>query len=78
MRTIQAYANTTRYFIYVLNIHHIEFPSLISGVPSAPKDLQVKETTEQSISVTWSPPDDDGGKPVTSYIIEWNLEGDKM
>lgn len=78
MRKIPEYANTTHYFIFVLDIHHIEFPLFASGVPSAPKDLQVKETTEQSISVTWSPPDDDGGKPVTSYIIEWKLDGDKM
>ena len=50
--------------------------SLFVGVPSAPRDLQVKDTTDQSITVTWSPPEDDGGKPVTNYVIEWKLEKD--
>lgn len=32
---------------------------------------QVQAVSSSSLSVTWSPPTDDGGTPVTSYIIEY-------
>lgn len=52
------------------------FTYFFTGVPSVPTNFEVKDSTDQSITVTWSPPEDDGGKPVTNYIIEWKLEKD--
>jgi titin len=46
--------------------------------------VKVKDITAETATVTWQPPADDGGKPVTLYIIErreanrrsWNKIGD--
>lgn len=38
------------------------------GVPQGP--LDVSEVTTSSVVLSWRPPIDDGGSPVTSYIIE--------
>ena len=35
-----------------------------------PRNLQVTEVTDTSVSLKWSPPSEDGGKPITRYIIE--------
>ena len=43
---------------------------LISDKPGAPEDLKVKGVTENSVTLTWSPPKDDGGAPITKYYIE--------
>ncbi len=32
--------------------------------------MKPKEITEDSVTLTWSPPDDNGGSPVTKYVIE--------
>ena len=38
--------------------------------PGPPRDLNVTGTTENSVSLSWKPPKDDGGRKVTGYIIE--------
>lgn len=38
------------------------------GMPKGP--LQYTETTQETVSVSWNPPDDDGGGEITNYIIE--------
>jgi len=30
---------------------------------------------DSSIEVTWTPPDNDGGAPITSYVLEYRSEG---
>ena len=35
-----------------------------------PRNLTVTEVTDTSVSLRWSRPDTDGGKPVTRYIVE--------
>lgn len=40
-------------------------------VPNAPKDPEVIDWTENAITVKWSPPDSDGGSPITGYVIEY-------
>ena len=35
--------------------------------------LEVDNVTYNSAELTWKPPQSDGGKPVTSYIIEYRL-----
>ncbi|XP_062922554.1 immunoglobulin-like and fibronectin type III domain-containing protein 1 [Mobula hypostoma] len=37
--------------------------------------VEVLESSEHSISFKWKPPKDDGGKPITNYIIERQLVG---
>uniref|UniRef100_A0A914S0V8 Fibronectin type-III domain-containing protein n=1 Tax=Parascaris equorum TaxID=6256 RepID=A0A914S0V8_PAREQ len=38
--------------------------------PAPPKKLSVSEIAPDSCHLTWQPPDDDGGSPITNYIIE--------
>ncbi|XP_072180963.1 twitchin-like [Diadema setosum] len=38
--------------------------------PEAPSKPDVKKVTENSVTLTWSPPESDGGSPVTNYIVE--------
>ncbi|XP_025833492.1 twitchin isoform X4 [Agrilus planipennis] len=38
------------------------------GIPRGP--LQYTETTQETVSLSWNPPDDDGGGDITGYIIE--------
>ncbi|TWW80211.1 Titin [Takifugu flavidus] len=43
--------------------------------PSSPGTPEVKDKTKNSITLTWSPPDRDGGSPIKGYIIEVHEEG---
>jgi len=43
---------------------------VIAEVPGAPEKLAVAETLKSSIKLTWAPPSNDGGTPVTGYQIE--------
>ena len=44
--------------------------------PSAPENLQVSAMTENSISLRWSEPSDNGGCLISQYVIE-KREGNK-
>ena len=37
--------------------------------PSAPQNLTVSDVRSDSITINWSAPTEDGGKPVQKYII---------
>ena len=39
-------------------------------VPGAPEKLAVAEALKASISLTWAVPTNDGGTPVTQYLVE--------
>ena len=44
----------------------------LSGPPSAPVGpLKVSDITRSSATITWQPPENDGGKPLKSYNIEF-------
>jgi titin len=45
-------------------------PLSIPDVPSPPRDLKVTDVQRESISVVWQPSEDDGGSPITNYILE--------
>lgn len=47
----------------------------LSDVPSSPAAPEVKDKTKSSITLSWSPPDKDGGSPIKGYIIELHEEG---
>jgi len=38
--------------------------------PGPPRDLHVTSAVDQSVSLSWSPPKDNGGSDVTQYIVE--------
>lgn len=40
-------------------------------VPNPPLNPKVSDWTETAITVQWSPPDSDGGSPVTAYVVEY-------
>ncbi|KAK7507540.1 hypothetical protein BaRGS_00001475, partial [Batillaria attramentaria] len=52
--------------------------------PSPPREVTVKDITAETATITWQTPEDDGGKPITQYVIErreasrrtWNKIGD--
>ena len=41
-----------------------------AGRPSMPRSLTVTEVTDTSVSLRWSRPETDGGKPITRYVVE--------
>uniref|UniRef100_A0A674CXZ6 Uncharacterized protein n=1 Tax=Salmo trutta TaxID=8032 RepID=A0A674CXZ6_SALTR len=42
----------------------------VADVPDPPKGIKVSEITRDSITLTWSPPEKDGGSPIINYIIQ--------
>lgn len=38
--------------------------------PSSPLNLQVRELTDSTVTLEWSPPLDYGGAEITAYVIE--------
>lgn len=41
------------------------------SVPNPPKDPEIIDWTETTLSVQWKAPDSDGGSPITGYVIEY-------
>ena len=46
------------------------FPCLSSDKPSAPQNFHVSSSTGESVTLSWSPPRDNGGSNITDYILE--------
>jgi len=44
-------------------------PDAVTGVPTAPLDLS-DQVSGQQVTLSWSPPADDGGSRVTGYLVE--------
>ena len=45
--------------------------------PDAPGKPDVVDLMATSARITWLPPDNDGGAPITNYVIEYRRAGDK-
>ena len=43
--------------------------------PGAPSTPEILKTDKTSADLQWSPPTEDGGAPITSYIIEYRPSG---
>ena len=50
--------------IYIINLFTIDRP----GPPKGP--LEVDNITKDGCALSWKPPDDDGGSPITNYVVE--------
>ena len=66
--------NSGMYKIVAVNEHgkdEAEVEVVVLAAPSKPKGpLKVKDVTKSGCKLAWQPPEDDGGKPVTGYVVE--------
>ena len=44
--------------------------TFIADKPSPPKNLKVTSVTETSVGLSWEEPNDDGGSPISGYVLE--------
>ncbi|GFO38541.1 titin, partial [Plakobranchus ocellatus] len=51
-------------------VAEITINMLVLDKPSVPRDFKVTDITAETATLTWTPPEDDGGKPVKSYTLE--------
>ena len=80
--TISSLTNGTRYTVRVLAVNgnrasdNTSDPSnTASGTPStmplAPKSVTITNEGDRTLTVTWEPPDNDGGSAITGYKVQW-------
>ena len=43
---------------------------VISGQPAAPSEPEISNVNADKVTLTWAPPRDDGGSPITGYFVE--------
>lgn len=64
-------------YCYIPHTNHsevffIEIPFLIVDVPEKPVGpIKIFDITKDSVTLTWKPPGNDGGAPITGYNIEY-------
>ena len=48
----------------------------VLDVPEKPRSLSPDEVRAEHVKISWAPPDDDGGTPITGYVVRvLDLEG---
>ena len=59
-------------FLQTLDLLYlIYFPSFFTAAPpGSPEDLQYLNLDQKSVTLQWRKPKNDGGAPITAYIIE--------
>lgn len=58
----------------VFNIFHVCF-CVCTAPPSMPAAPEIADKTKRSVTLAWTPPAKDGGRPIKGYIIEIQDEG---
>lgn len=48
---------------------------LLPAPPDTPSKPLVTDVTSENVTISWQPPYDDGGAPVTSYLVEKRERG---
>ena len=75
---IGSLANGTTYYVRVRAINDVgagPWPTQPASatpatLPGAPREVVI-EAGNQRLTVTWQPPADDGGEPLTGYLVQW-------
>lgn len=57
----------------LFSVKSVSFISSSSDKPGPPAAFDISEITSESCFLAWNPPRDDGGSPVTNYIVESRL-----
>ena len=52
-------------------IINFDLYNILTGPPSAPRNLMVVSTTSTTITLSWDPPESLGGRTDLTYVIEY-------
>jgi hypothetical protein len=58
------------YQVNILVLKFIIFYFCLIDVPGAPRDAQVDSVSDDSVTLSWKAPEEDGGSYIMNYIIE--------
>ena len=86
-KTISSLANGTKYTVRVLAVNGnratdntSDTSNTASGTPStmprAPNSVTITNKGDRTLTVTWEPPDNDGGSAITKYKVQWKGDGE--
>ena len=56
----------------------VQFMPYFIDKPHSPHSVDVKDVQKTQVCLKWTAPDDDGGSPITSYIVEKKEGNRKM
>lgn len=66
--------NTFKIYLLRIHVHCFKYKSytiLLLDKPTPPQGpLEVSDITPETCSLSWKPPLDDGGSPITNYTVE--------
>lgn len=60
-------------YVQITMYHHAELKTchfFLTDVPDKPESLEVTDIQKNSVTLQWKPPKNDGGSPITGYILE--------
>ena len=55
---------------YYYYLHYFSFLFHKTDAPGAPGKPEVTDYSPTKITITWTPPESDGGSPITGYFVE--------
>ena len=75
--TVDAAASSTSFTLAVTDINNAVVTqsytlSVLSGVPGAPTSLTLGTIGSGTVPLTWTAPTDNGGSPVTGYVVSYS------